>query len=67
MTETVSMHNPETGVRGNYHPNEVEHMKLHGFRVDNSTPALDAKVAAPLPPPPAPAAKPQLGMPKRKD
>jgi hypothetical protein len=63
------MHNPETGVRGDYHPNEVDHMKLHGFRVDVApveTPG--SKVAAPLPPPPAaPAAKPQLGMPKRKD
>ena len=36
--QTVRMENQETGQAGDYHPAEVEHMKLHGFRVVEHVP-----------------------------
>lgn len=42
MADTIPMHNPDTGMKGDIHPDEVENLKSHGWRLS----------AAALPPPP---------------
>lgn len=48
----------DTGKTANVHPDEVVNWKPHGWRES-------APTVMPLPPPPAPEARPKLGLPKK--
>jgi hypothetical protein len=62
LADTIPMTHLDTGKTADVHPNEVENMKAHGWRE-----AAPASLPPPPAPPPSAPAKPQLGLPKRKD